>query len=56
MLEKIAEITKLSETVSKALTIPPSKINLDLEKLDALINTLAALRQNFTASKETLKQ
>ncbi|NCD09638.1 MAG: hypothetical protein EOL98_09455 [Negativicutes bacterium] len=51
-----AEITKLSETVSKALTIPPSKINLDLEKLDALINTLAALRQNFAASKETLKQ
>lgn len=51
-----AEITKLSETVSKALTIPPSKINLDLEKLDALINTLAALRQTFAASKETLKQ
>ncbi len=51
-----SEIAKLSQTVVKALTIPPSKINLDIEKLDILINTLAALRQNFAAIKETPNQ
>lgn len=50
-----AEIEKMRQTVSKAFAASPSMINLDLEKLDALITTLNAFRQTFAGSKETLK-
>lgn len=50
-----AEIAKLSQTVSKAINVPKSVINLDLEKLDVLIITLTAFRQTFLASQETLE-
>lgn len=50
-----AEIEKLHQTVHIALAEAPSKINLDFEKLDILINTLVALRQTLATPKEMLK-
>ncbi|WP_156902675.1 hypothetical protein [Desulfomicrobium escambiense] len=50
-----AEIEKLHQTVHIALAEAPSKINLDFEKLDILINTLLALRQTLAAPKDMLK-
>ena len=50
-----AEIEKLHQTVHIALAEAPSKINLDFEKLDILINTLVTLRQTLATPKEMLK-